>query len=126
MVSVGRLAARTYLLSAAVCALTIAGVAHAQDELPGPPWILGHRGAAGTLPEHTLEGYQMGIAQVSQAGMCLCKWKYKWAYNMSVMKRGKGRGANAENKGDRASQAPVVSPLFKQYPSEPSKAVKQH
>lgn len=34
-----------------------------QDKLPHPPWIAGHRGAAGEAVENTLAGFQLAIAQ---------------------------------------------------------------
>jgi glycerophosphoryl diester phosphodiesterase len=52
------------LLVAALCA-TLAGTVHADrmrnnEEFP-QPLVIGHRGAAGYLPEHTLEGYALAI-----------------------------------------------------------------
>jgi glycerophosphoryl diester phosphodiesterase len=32
-------------------------------ELPAPPWIVGHRGAAGEAPENTLEGVRLALDQ---------------------------------------------------------------
>ena len=54
------------MLVAAGCILALSSLAVAQSELPPAPWILGHRGAAGYLPEHTVEGYELGIALVGQ------------------------------------------------------------
>jgi glycerophosphoryl diester phosphodiesterase len=34
-----------------------------QDKLPPPPWIAGHRGAAGEAVENTLASFQLAIAQ---------------------------------------------------------------
>jgi glycerophosphoryl diester phosphodiesterase len=33
----------------------------AMKGLPGPPWIIAHRGASGALPEHTKESYSLAI-----------------------------------------------------------------
>jgi glycerophosphoryl diester phosphodiesterase len=39
-----------------------ATAAHAAlPQLTGAPLVIGHRGAAGHLPEHTLEGYALAI-----------------------------------------------------------------
>jgi glycerophosphoryl diester phosphodiesterase len=32
-------------------------------EMPPPPWIVGHRGAAGEAPENTLESFQLAVEQ---------------------------------------------------------------
>src|SRR5437868_6494844 len=63
-------ASMTKFASAALIALScfsglaMAGYAEAQEKtLNGqPPLVIGHRGAAGHLPEHTLEGYRFAIA----------------------------------------------------------------
>lgn len=52
------------LAGVALAALTALGSAPAQAALPqlsGPPIVIGHRGAAGHLPDHTLEGYALAI-----------------------------------------------------------------
>ena len=59
------------LLTAALSAALASPVAIADDgdnkrgqgcELPNKPLVIGHRGAAGFLPEHTLESYALAIA----------------------------------------------------------------
>lgn len=42
-------------------AAVLSACALAQAVLPGPPWIIAHRGASGALPEHTLEAYRLAI-----------------------------------------------------------------
>jgi glycerophosphoryl diester phosphodiesterase len=55
---------RTSLIAATLLA-ALSSPAHAQGPtLDGrPPLVIAHRGASGTLPEHTLEGYRLAIAQ---------------------------------------------------------------
>ena len=63
---------RTAVLSAALCAalgLFVGHVGLAIAQTPAPtlngqkPLVVGHRGASGYLPEHTLEAYRLAIAQ---------------------------------------------------------------
>ena len=55
--------ASTLLVSA--CALA-AGLT-AFGSAPARPWIIAHRGASGTLPEHTLQAYALAIEQARTA-----------------------------------------------------------
>jgi glycerophosphoryl diester phosphodiesterase len=58
---------RWKLLLCAVIGLTVfagvvtAGRAGQKDRDPARPLVIGHRGAAGYLPDHTLEGYALAI-----------------------------------------------------------------
>jgi glycerophosphoryl diester phosphodiesterase len=60
---------RARLLPALICALIVAGPAladsrrdrHESNGRLEPPIVIGHRGAAGYLPEHTLESYALAI-----------------------------------------------------------------
>ncbi|MGL4438613.1 MAG: glycerophosphodiester phosphodiesterase [Bosea sp. (in: a-proteobacteria)] len=55
------------LVAAALAGTVLSGVAEAQaprKTLDGkPPLVIGHRGASGYLPEHTLEAYKLAIEQ---------------------------------------------------------------
>lgn len=59
---------RTLCATATMLAVAIAGIS-AEDRRPGKdrgherPWVIGHRGASGYLPEHTLAAYQLAIQQ---------------------------------------------------------------
>jgi len=53
-----RLAATALAACAALGPLTAAA---ALPQLAGPPLVIGHRGTAGHLPDHTLEGYALAI-----------------------------------------------------------------
>ena len=55
---------RVFVVSLTAISLAALPLAKPQEELPAAPWIFGHRGSAGSVPEHTLEGYALGIAQV--------------------------------------------------------------
>jgi glycerophosphoryl diester phosphodiesterase len=46
---------------AGLMAMSVAVSHAALPQLDGPPIVIGHRGAAGHLPEHTLEGYALAI-----------------------------------------------------------------
>lgn len=54
---------RTPILMAALTGAMLSFGAHAQEKtLDGkPPLVIGHRGAAGYLPDHTMEGYKRAI-----------------------------------------------------------------
>ncbi|MGL4242412.1 MAG: glycerophosphodiester phosphodiesterase family protein, partial [Beijerinckiaceae bacterium] len=56
-----------FALAAAIAALISAGspaVAQSFKTLDGkPPLVIGHRGASGYLPEHTIESYKLAIEQ---------------------------------------------------------------
>src|SRR5262247_3749243 len=57
-----RLAFSAILLAAfAVAPLFQAPSAAAQNARPNTPLVIGHRGAAGHLPEHTIESYTLAI-----------------------------------------------------------------
>ena len=52
------------VLAPIAAALALPGAAQAWNTLDGnAPIVIGHRGASGYLPEHTLEGYALAIAQ---------------------------------------------------------------
>lgn len=56
----------THILVAALAASTLAGPASAHDgrgSRPGEPLVIGHRGASGYVPEHTLTSYFIAIQQ---------------------------------------------------------------
>lgn len=56
----------THILVAALAASTLAGPASAHDDRgsrPGEPLVIGHRGASGYVPEHTLTSYFIAIQQ---------------------------------------------------------------
>ena len=48
-------------LSALICAALLAPPSAASDEGPHRPIVIGHRGAGGYVPEHTLESYALAI-----------------------------------------------------------------
>lgn len=55
---------RLGVLAPIAAALALPGAAQAWNTLDGnAPIVIGHRGASGYLPEHTLEGYALAIAQ---------------------------------------------------------------
>ncbi|MCV2370773.1 glycerophosphodiester phosphodiesterase family protein [Roseateles oligotrophus] len=62
---------KLHAISAALCALAAVGATSAQASLAtgwqtldgAAPIVIGHRGASGYRPEHTLEGYALAIAQ---------------------------------------------------------------
>jgi glycerophosphoryl diester phosphodiesterase len=56
-----QLPAARRLLAAAVLALGSTLAVAALPQLSGPPIVVGHRGASGHLPDHTLEGYALAI-----------------------------------------------------------------
>jgi glycerophosphoryl diester phosphodiesterase len=60
MRSARRLAALTLALTAVLCFSAELAV-EAREPLPDKPFVIGHRGASGYLPEHTLESYALAI-----------------------------------------------------------------
>jgi glycerophosphoryl diester phosphodiesterase len=48
-------------LAAALCSSAFAQPPHAQRRADNAPLVIGHRGAPGYLPDHTLEGYALAI-----------------------------------------------------------------